>query len=99
MKTCLLLVVVATSLICAASADHHHEARMVEIPDNDSEDGFHTFRVQRGDAGIKAARVAEVAVVEDRPLAEFFFDADGMKSLLKHLLIWVSVRVMEWYWQ
>ena len=98
MKTCLLLVVVATSLICAASADHHHEARMVEIPD-DSEDGFHTFRVQRGDAGIKAARVAEVVVVEDRPLAEFFFDADGMKSLLKHLLIWVSVRVMEWYWQ
>ena len=96
MKTCLLLVVVATSLICAASADHHHEARMVEIPDNDSEDAFHTFRVQRGDAGIKAARVAEE---EDRPLAEFFFDADGMKSLLKHLLIWVSVRVMEWYWQ
>ena len=96
MKTCLLLVVVATSLICAASADHHHEARMVEIPDNDSEDAFHTFRVQRGDAGIKAARVV---VVEDRPLAEFFFDADGMKSLLKHLLIWVSVRVMEWYWQ
>ena len=99
MKTCLLLVVVATSLICAASADHHHEARMVEIPDNDSEDAFHTFRVQRGDTGIKEARVVEVAGVEDRPLVEFFLDADGIKSLLKHLLIWVSVRVMEWYWQ
>ena len=99
MKTCLLLVVVATSLICAASADHHHEARMVEIPDNDSEDGFHTFRVQRGDTGIKEARVVEVAGEEDRPLVEFFLDADGIKSLLKHLLIWVSVRVMEWYWQ
>ena len=99
MKTCLLLVVVATSLICAASADHHHEARMVEIPDNDSEDAFHTFRVQRGDTGIKEARVVEVAGEEDRPLVEFFLDADGIKSLLKHLLIWVSVRVMEWYWQ
>ena len=72
---------------------------MVEIPDNDSEDGFHTFRVQRGDTGIKEARVAEVAGEEDRPLVEFFLDADGIKSLLKHLLIWVSVRVMEWYWQ